>query len=315
MTLDEMVKDARAELNEPVNGGIFTDYELAAIANRGQNLIAAKIMEADQNFFEQSDQSIAFVAQQEEYPLPRAVWDRKITRVTRTDLSIPKQMTRIRFQEKEQHHSASVFMAGTLTDADTYYIRGNALGLKPTPQFSYTPVGGVGNVLVHFLQLPHDMIFSDAGSPTSTTCIIPTQTTTQPRMRAGRVNTTPNYYVNARLRFITPNFKSYGVETVVTAYNNNTRVLTFAPAVDFSDVPCSSSFVSFVLLSPIPDEYHDIVYQYMIWRGAKKKGDRAREQSAQELWRTLMDNFVNTIEPRAFDENQHVRPPIDGHLD
>lgn len=315
MTLDEIIKDARSELNEPVNGGIFTDFELAALVNRGQDLIASKIIEADMNFFEQSDQTLAFTSGQEEIPLPAALWDRKITRVTRTDLTIPKQLTKIRFQDKERYHSSNVFSSGAFTDADVYYLRGNFIGLKPTPAFTYTPVNGVGNLLIHYIRMPHELHFCDIGAPTSTTGIIPVSTTGQPKMRAGRVSTTPNYYVGARIRFITPNYKSYGSEAVITAFNVNTRTITFSPAVDFSDVPCSVNYVQYVVLTPIPIEYHDILYQYVIWRGAKKKGDSGRESSAMNLWRTLMDNLIETIEPRTYDENVGVRPPVDQYLD
>lgn len=315
MTLDEIIKDVRSELNDPVNGGIITDFELAAWANRGQDLLASKIMEADQNFFEESDQTLAFVANQEEYALPAAIWNRKITLVTRTDLSSPKPLTKIRFQEKELYSSASAANFGSGADGDVYYLRNNFIGLKPTPKSTYAPVAGVGNILVNYLRLPHEMHYSDAGSPTSTTLIVPVNTVGSPRMRAGRVNTTPNYYIGARLRFITPGYLSYGQETVVTAFNVNTRVMTFSPAINFSDVVCGLVYVQYVLLSPIPVEYHDIIFQFVVMRGSKKKGDGARSAEAKDMLRTLLDNLVNTIEPRAYDENQHVRPPVDQNFD
>src|SRR3989344_5361885 len=103
MTLDELITDIRRELNEPSATGYFSDSELAAYVNRGQDLMSAKIIESDQNFFEESDQTLGFVANQEEYELPAALWDRKITKVTRTDLSSPKQLSKIRFQEKDHY--------------------------------------------------------------------------------------------------------------------------------------------------------------------------------------------------------------------
>lgn len=315
MTPDELLKDIRSELNEPVGGGAFTDFELMAWLNRAQDLVAAKIMEADQNFFEESDQTLALTADQEEYDLPAAIWNRKITLVTRTDLATPKPLTKIRFQDKNQYASSSVANFGTGSDGDVYYLRNNKIGIKPTPKSTYAPVAGVGNLLLNYLRLPHELHYSDIGSPTSTTGIIPTATVSSPRMRAGRVSTTPNYYIGARLRFITPGYKSYGSETVVTAFNVNTRVMTFSPAVDFSDVPCASVYVQYVVLTPIPAEYHDILYELVVMRAAKKKGDQARAAEAKDLLRTLWDNFVNTIEPRTFDENAHVRPPVDQNFD
>jgi hypothetical protein len=323
VTLDEILKDVRNELNEPLNNGMFSNFELTALANRAQDLIGGKIVEADQNFFEQSDHSMAFVASQEEYLLPNLLASRKITRVTRTDLSVPKQLTRIRFQEKEQYHSASVFMSGAVQDADVYYIRGSGrggsfIGLKPTPGFTYTPVAGVGNLLVHYLQMPHEMHMAVPKSLTSTSFIMPTNTTGAPPipiLQAGRVQTTPNYYVNANIRFIQDKYNSRGAEATITAFNVATKAVTFSPAIDFTDVGYGANDTQYVILSAIPDEFHDCVFQFVLWRAAKKKGDAARAQMAMEMWNTLLGNLQMTIEPRAYDENQHVRAPLDQHLD
>lgn len=305
MTLDELITDIRRELNEPSATGYFSDSELAAYVNRGQDLMSAKIIESDQNFFEESDQTLGFVANQEEYELPAALWDRKITKVTRTDLSSPKQLSKIRFQEKDHYHSASVFLSGSGTDGEVYYLRGNKMGVKPTPTTTIAT-----NLLIHYVFHPHELHWAEVGSPDSTTFVMPTATTgSSPLMKGGRVSTTPNYYVGARIRILGGTDR--GLERKITAYNVATRTATIDSAWTAGNV----QHQQYVILSPVPLEYHDGLYQYALMRAAKKKGDVTRYEMASGDWARAWDTLVNTIEPRNFDENAHVRPPIDQHFD
>src|SRR3990167_3883985 len=86
-TLNLAIADARSLLNEPSGVGHITDHELAKWGNEAQKMLANSIQEDDANFFEESDQSIGFTANTEEYDLPEVCRDRIITKVTRTDLS------------------------------------------------------------------------------------------------------------------------------------------------------------------------------------------------------------------------------------
>ena len=305
-----MIQDARRELNQPVNAGSISDHEFTAYGNHAQRLIASKIMEADQNFFEQSDQTLGFVKSQEEYLLPAFLWDRKITRVTRTDLSEPKQLHYIRFQEKEHYHSATLFSSGTALSGEVYYLRNNYLGLKPTPQSTIAK-----NILIHYLRLPHEMHLAQMKTVTSTTMTMPLATTgAAPLMQAGRLANTPNYYVGARLRVLANLIvNGRGFETEITAFNVSSRLATVDTAFP-SDI-ANGDHVQYVVLSAIPEEYHEIIYQTMLMKGAKKLNKKDVFAMAGENLRGLWENLVNTIEPRHFDENQHVRPPVDQHFD
>lgn len=338
MIVTEFIQDIRSELNEPVNSGLVTDHQLVALLNRSQDLIYTKVVESDQNYFEDSDQSIGFIANQEEYQLPAKIWDRKISRITRMDLSMPKQLTPIRFQEKERYHAANVFLSGSDTDGDVYYLRDNFLGLKPTPKFTYTPNGtvnqplGLGNILVHFIRKLPELHVAEALNPTSTTFTIPStagraSTLGTGVMRAGRCSTEPNHYVGCRLRFIGSAFQNpppqpgfidgdntRGAEVTVTAFNVQTKQITFTPALSFSTLGYAS-FPVYVVLSQIPVEHHDLMYQYVVMRVAKMKGDVERYGAARAVFNDLWMGLINTIEPRRYDENQHVRTPIDQHFD
>lgn len=305
MTLDEMIVDIRREINEPVAVGHLSDLEITAYVNRAQDLMASKITEADQNFFEESDQSLGFILNQEEYDFPARINDRKITRVTRTDLAQPKQLMRIRFQEKDRYHSISVFLSGSDIQGDVYYLRGNKIGIKPTPLQTIA-----ANILIHYIDLPKELHWADVGSPTGTTFIIPTATTgAAPIMRGGRVSTTPNYYIGSKIRILTGTDR--GLERTITAFDVATRTATINTAWTSANV----SNQQYVILTPIPVEYHDGLYQYALMKSCKKKGDRERFSLAKDEFDRIWNSLINTIEPRSFDENQHVRPPVDQHFD
>ena len=300
-----MVADIRREINQSADAGSVSNSELMAYLNRGQDLLITKIVEADANFFEESDQTLGFIANQEEYELPAALWDRKITRITRTDLTEPRQLSRIRFQEKDSYTSANVFLSGNATDGSVYYIRGNKIGIKPTPSLTIA-----ANILVHYVSMPHELHWAEVGSPATTTFVMPTATTgSSPLMKGGRVSTTPNYYVGARIRILGGTDR--GLERKITAFTVATRTAT----IDSAWTAANVQHQQYVILSQIPVDYHDGIYQYGLMRASKKLGDRERFQMAADDWARVWNSLINTIEPRAYDENQHVRPPVDQHFD
>lgn len=302
MTLDEIVVDIRREFDQPEAVGRIGNNEVAAFVNRGHELLSQKIVEADQNFFEESDQTLGFVADQEEYDIPAAVQDRKITRITRTDQSSPHPLRRIRFQEKDQYANTDVFNASSGIDGAVYYIRGTKLGLKPTPKTTIAT-----NIKIYYIAQPHELHWAEADSPTATTFRMPTATSgASPIMKAGRVSTTPNYYIGAKIRVLTGTDR--GLERTITAFNVATRFATIGTSWTQANI----SNQQYVILSPIPVEYHDLLCQYAIMKLSQKIGDTQRFQVAKEFWTNGMDSLINTIEPRSYDENQYVRPPVDG---
>src|SRR5688572_10340091 len=126
-TLNLAIADARSLLNEPSSAGSVTDHELAKWGNEAQKMLANAIQASDANFFEESDQSIGFTADTEEYDLPDVCRDRIITKMTRTDLSDRLPIDPIRFQERDFYQQTGLVNGEGLY----YYLRGNKLGLKP----------------------------------------------------------------------------------------------------------------------------------------------------------------------------------------
>ena len=305
-TLDLYIADARSELNQISTGGNFSDHELTKWANRAQQIMASRIMEADQGYFEESDQSLGFIADQEEYDLPQLLLHRRITKITRTDLSERVPIDYIRFQERDHYQPTGVFYTGGQTDGRYYYLRGNKLGLKPTPKSTIA-----ANILIHYLQLPHDMYYGDVGATVTTTAfVLPTATSgSAPVAHGGRVSTRPSYYVNARIRMIEGT--NLGLEEKITAYNEATRTATVTPAWTVANVENKN----FVILSQLKDEYQQGFVHYMVMKGAKKKSDWPLYRAAKEEFTEVIELIDRDVSPRHTDENVHVRPPGDWDLD
>lgn len=307
-TLDLMVADCRSLLNEPAGIGHGTDYEIAKWINRGQQILARQMMADDTGFFEESDTSLGFIKDQEEYDLPDVCRDRIITKLTRTDLSENREINFIRFQRKDRVQSTGIFYVSGTLDGLFYYIRGNKLGIKPTPTTTIA-----NNIELHYLQLPHDLLHADAKTPTTTTITFPTVTTgAAPILRAGRISTAPNYYVNARLRFIEG--AQRGLEVKITAWNSKTLVATITPTLTAGQVTDITN-KQFVILSPLPEEFQQACFYFStMMMGIKKKNPDLISQG-RAIWSEVYKQVEDSAEIRHLDENTHVEPPVDDVFD
>lgn len=299
-----MLADIRREINEPASEGFLTDHENIAYLNRAQDQVFKRIEEADQNFFEDTDQSLGFVADQEEYELPARLWNRKITRVVQTDVNLPdgRELKYLPFQKAKSYVLAgSLLWQNGNPEASAYYIRDQKIGIKPTPKRTVA-----GNILLHFIRLIHEMHWAQVGSPAASSFTMPVSTVaTPPYLKAGRISTTAGYYVGARIRILTG--PDRGLERRITAYSAATRVAT----IDTAWTPANVSNEDYVILSPIPEEYHNLLYQLAMLKCAKKAKDTVAYQAAKaeagELWQQL----ETTIVPRHQDGSRHVLPPED----
>ena len=309
-TLNLAIADARSLLNESSSGGSVSDHELAKWGNEAQNRLANAIMAADANFFEESDQSLGFIADQEEYDLPSVCRDRVISKITRTDLAERVPIDKIPFQERDIYQTSGLIYTGSNGEGRYYYLRGNKLGLKPTPKSTVS-----ANILIHYVQLPHDLMYgllgTDAANVTTTTFKIPSSTTTASSLyiKAGRLSTKPNYYVNARIRILTGT-NGRGIERKITAWNVATGFATIDSAWTVADVHTQD----FVILSPLRDEYKSAMFHYMVMMaGIKKKHAELIAMGSQE-WNRVYEDLLETAKLRALDGNQYVHPPADFDL-
>lgn len=298
MTLDEMIADIRREINQPATDGFLSNHEIAAFINRGQDMIAARMMEMDQNFFEDTDQTLGFVANQEEYDLPAKVQNRKITLVKQTDVDLPdgRTLDYMQFQLAKKRYGVS----SPIADPAVYYLRGQKLGIKPIPKANVST-----NILIYFLMLPHELHHAQVGAPGATSFTMPMATTgSSPLLKAGRISTTPNYYIGAKIRVITGTDR--GLERTITAFDVATRVAT----IDSSWTPANVQNQDYVILSPIPPEHHNLNYQIGLMKAAKKAKDKEAYATAKDEIAATW-GLLDTVIPRHQDGPRHISLPDD----
>lgn len=295
-----MLADMRREYNQPSAEGYLSDHEMAAYINRAQDQIVTRILEADRNFFEDSDQSLGFISGQEEYDLPRQIWNRKITRVTQTDVNPPDgfELTYRPFQQAKREGGAG-WPAGQ--EASIYYLRDQKIGIKPTPQRTVS-----ANLLIHFLRKVQELHWAQVESPGATSFTMPTSTVaTPPYLKAGRISTEQNYYVGARIRMIGGTDR--GLERRITAFDVATRIAT----IDSAWTPANVQNQDYVILTPIPDEYHQLLYKIALLQCGKKGRDAQAYQFSKSEAADLWMQMESSIGPRHQDKSRHVPPPVD----
>ena len=302
MTPKEMIADVRAECNTPSTQGRVTDTEIMLYLNRAKDLICTKIIEADVKHFE-SNANISFVADQEEYDIPRIFWQGKVSLVERYDSAgtfVKTVEPMARFQDKE-HYSAVANSVSSEQAGDSYYIRGRKIGFKPKPASALTNA-----VKVYGIQLPHDMFWGTLGTgvadPTVSTFILDGGA-----VLAGRVSDETGYYTNAVVRVLSGT-SGRGLERTITAYNAFTKTATIDTNWTIDDVKTQT----YCIMGAWPEPYHHLAVSYAVYKvSAKPPSDeklaRLKRQEWMEGWKQLED----TISPRQVQENEHVHVPWD----
>lgn len=299
-----MLADVRQECNLPSAYGVAGDSEITKYLNRAKDLVCQKIIEADQNYFETSD-TIDLVAGQEEYDIPRHFKDQKITLVERlrADGTIVRRLSYIRFQDKERYSTSQV---STEDVGQVYFIRGRKVGIRPAPTASQA-----AGLKVYGIQFPHDLYygtFEAAGADLTTTTF--KMAASGSKLLAGRLSTESNYYKNAIIRVLTGTVAK-GLERTITAFAPATQYATIDTAWTVADVDSKN----FVILSTMPEQYHPLMVAYANVKVAKKKKDAALLEMAKEEFKELYGSLIVTIDPRHFDENDHIQPPVDSWMD
>lgn len=292
-----MLAMVRIESNQPSASGEVTDSEIAYYINRAQSLVGLKIMQSDMKYFEQ-DETLSFVANQETYDLPRPFRDTRITLVERlnSDGSVAGELERIRFQEKEDF---AVQQAVAFNSPWVYYLRERKIGFRPIPSATESAA-----VRVYGIQLPHDLLYFKAQSVSGSTFIIPASSDTT-NMLAGRNHIETDYYKNAEFLCVA----GTGIGTVLKglSYVAATRTLTLTAAA--SPVITNDSLV---LMSKIPEAYHETLVSYAVVKIAAKGTDGDRYKLAAEDFKNQFSTMASTIEPRAMDGPEVIDYPGDG---
>jgi len=291
-----MIQTTRVEANLPLTAGEASDSEIVHYINRAQDIEYLKIMQSDQKYFEQ-DETLSFVANQEQYDFPRPFRDTRITLVERLnpDGSVLGKLDRIRFQQKEDYAVSGVPAS---SQVGVWYPRERKIGFKPVPSATESNA-----VRIYGIQKPHDLIYFKALSVSGSTLTIPL-TTDATNMLAGRNKMETDYYKNAEFLCVA----GTGIGTVVKglSYVATTRVLTLTAAA----APIITGD-SLVLLSKIPDAYHESLVSYAVMKIMAKGPDVDRHKIAADSFKTQHDILAGTIEPRAMDAPEIIGYPGD----
>jgi len=291
-----MLKRVREEANLPLAAGEANDSEIAYYLNRGQDLVYLKIMQSDQKFFEQ-DELLSFVANQAEYDIPRPFRDTRITLVERLnpDGTVAGIFRRIRFQEKENW---SISTPTANTQVGVWYPRERKMGFRPV-----SSVNESNAVRVYGIQKCHDMLYFKAQSVSGSTFVIPPSTDAT-NMLAGWNHLEIDYYKNAEFLCVS----GTGVGTIVKglSYVPTTRTLTLTAAA--SPIVTNDSLV---LLTKIPEAYHETLIAFAVSKIAAKGPDVDRYTIAEKSFTSHMDRVAGTIEPRAMDGPEVIDYPGD----
>lgn len=299
MTPAEMVADVRETANIAGSLGAASDSEIVKYLNQAKDLLASRIIQADQKHFEVDD-AVDFVANQEQYDIPTRFKDGKISLVERlnSDGTVKRVVERRRFQDKE---SWSQVLSNAADAGQIYYIRDRKIGFKPVPAQAQTSA-----IRVYGIQHPVDFFWAtlDSGvsDPTTTTFVLPASGSL---LKGGRPHTETDYYKNALVRVI--GGAGRGVERKITAYNAATRTCTIESAWTVNDVKDQQ----YVIFGKIPEEHHQGLVIYAAMCIARKRQDKALYPTLKKEWDEWVRNADDAIDPRSYDRNLHIEVPPD----
>lgn len=283
-----------------VNGTTIMD-----LLNRGQELLATRATERDSGLFEVSE-TIDFVAGTQEYDLPRPFWNGRIKLVESLDTSgeiAQSPILRVNLQDRARYNVRGGVPG--ISERFTYYLRGQKIGFTPRPATSQSAA-----IRIWATQQPHDMFWgvlaSGAGADLSTTTFRLDAVAFTATVGGGNVPSLTDYLKNARVRLLAGG-SSRGVERTITAYNATTKVATIDSAWTVADVQNSQ----FVILSGIPDQYHQAMVAFAVLQLAAKDVDESMRTAHEDTWRAAFESMSTAISPRAIDAPDYVMPPAD----
>lgn len=287
-----MVAMVRVEANLPTSKGRVSDTGIVHFINRAKDLLAPDIIRTDQKYFEVDD-TISFVAGQEEYDLSRMVKDQRITLVERLnpDGTVAGKLSYYRFQDKEEFQAPALL--GVFPAGRAYYLRDRKIGFKPRPTSNETNA-----VRVYGIQIPHDLMWNTipAGGLDATHFVIDNT----PTIIKGRVKLETDYYRNAVLRVI--DGPDTGLERMITAFAPATRLAT----IDAAWTQANVTGRQFVLLSKIPEEYHHALVKYAVAQVAAMTPDTTLYELALASFRAVHEALKKTIPLRRMDDSPVV---------
>ena len=290
MDLRKLITHVRHITYRPDTGGAVTDSELADYINLGQQFIAAKITGKDKQYFCEVDNTLGFVSTQREYDIPEAIRNSLITLVERTDTSPPNKLHEIRFQRRESFEGGTIGLPQPLgADGGYYYIRGQKLGIIPTPKTTTA-----NSLQISYIRQLADLSYGNVASGTSTSIKLATTPT------AGDTKQINDYYNGERIIIVSG--AGVGQTRTISDYVGSTRLATVDAA--WTTTPDTTSMYSFI--SSIPDQHHEILGAYAAKLVHIKVKDRDGIMAETARFSDLLLMLLSSVEMRTSDSPKYI---------
>lgn len=303
----EMIVNVRAMLEEESEigddgflheAGEWSDSEILHWLNLADLHLVKKIVEADEQYFEDTDTSLGFIKDQLEYDFSSVfggrVW--KVTAVSRLDDNGDETFyfTVDQFQDQNQYQDQSIATL-IIPYRDRFYIRGTKIGLLPTPQETKA-----NNVKLYFNVLPAKMHVGKCGAQPSSNVSTTFTMASSPILGSIRKHAT-DYYKGMKVQ-ITSGTGEGQIRTI-TGFNRSTLVATVDSAWDDGGTPNTNSV--YEILPQGLEQYQEILELYAVL-GLMAKDDESYK-SYNRLYSEKFDDLINTIRDRQTSEPRRVR--------
>jgi hypothetical protein len=279
------------------NKGEWSDDEILRWLNRADLHLTKKILEASEQYYEETDTSLGFIDGQREYDISGIFGGRlwKVTAVERTDVNTQNRFLFAldQFQDQQQYEGTSI-AALVVPFRDRFYIRGKFIGILPTPDSTVA-----NNLKIYFNFLPAKMHVAKAGATPSTN-----QTTTFTMSASpilGTIIRTTDYYKGAVVEITSG--QGIGQRRTITAFNRTTLVATVDSAWDTGGVPNQETV--YEIAPQTLDAYQEVMTLYAVKGLLAKENEQYRRYEA--LYNEQYADLINTIRDRQTSEARRVR--------
>lgn len=277
--------------------GEWSDSEILHWLNLADIHITKKIIEASEQYYEETDTSLGYIKDQREYDISSIFGGRiwKITAVERTDVSAQNRFLFAldQFQDQQQYEGTSI-AALVVPFRDRFYIRGKFLGILPTPDTTIA-----NNIKLYFNFIPAKMHVGLCGETPSSNPTTSFTMSSSPSL--GQIIRLTDYYKGAKVEITSG--KGIGQQRTITAFDRSTLVATIDSAWDTDGVPNQQSVYE-ILPQTLP-QYQEVLELYAVKGLLAKDNERTTRYDA--LYAEQYNDLINTIRDRQEAEGRRIR--------
>lgn len=293
-TLEEMVGAVRYYLDEPTEG-FWKDLEIVQRLSDSSKRVARIVSKQDPTFFVATT-NISFVANQALYDLPRnarppSKWDHAVKNNASGDIEAFVFDMRLR-----DHVIGDQLVVGNNSLAFSISYQGPQLRISPIPTAALSSA-----ITLFYIPVFGNLHAGTVNAATSTTITFPATPTWKDQIG---VSITDDDYIG--MEVVITSGTGIGERKKITDYTGgSTRQATVESA--WTSTPDTDSTYSIV--SPIPDDFHDVVCLDAAVALAGKS-PRRRMQQWTALLKDRQDEMVGWVDQRQIFRSERVEPDL-----